>query len=74
MAGISAETSQDIAKDWEQHRAKVESGAIVSANGRLVRISENIDRSMKRDLESFLNTAVTADGFVSTTQHTAAGL
>jgi len=52
------ETSQDIAKDWEQHRAKVESGAIVSANGRLVRISENIDRSMKRDLESFLNTAV----------------
>lgn len=52
------ETSQDIAREWEQHRAKVESGAIVSASGRTVHISENIDRSLKRDLESFLNTAV----------------
>lgn len=52
------ETSQDIAKEWEQHRAKVESGAIVKASGRMVSISEGIDRSLKRDLESFLNTAV----------------
>jgi len=52
------ETSQDIAKEWEQHRAKVESGAIVRASGRMVRISESIDRSQKRDLEGFLNTAV----------------
>jgi hypothetical protein len=52
------ETSQDIANEWEQHRAKVESGAIVRASGRMVRISESIDRSQKRDLESFLNTAV----------------
>lgn len=51
------ETSQDIAKEWEQHRSKVESGSIVSTIGRTVRISENIDRSLKRDLESFLNTA-----------------
>jgi hypothetical protein len=52
------ETSQDIVKEWEQHRAKVESGAIVITSGRTVHISENIDRSLKRDLESFLNTAV----------------
>lgn len=52
------ETSQDIAKEWEQHKAKLESGAIVSARGRTVHISENIDRSLKRDLEGFLNTAV----------------
>lgn len=52
------ETSQDIVKEWEQHRVKVESGAIVSTSGRAVHISENIDRSLKRDLESFLNTAV----------------
>jgi hypothetical protein len=52
------QTSRDIAKEWEEHRAKVESGAIVSVNGRVVHIRENIDRSMKRDLESFLNTAV----------------
>lgn len=51
------ETSQDIGKEWEQHRAKVESGAIVSTSGRTVNISENIDRSLKRDLEGFLNTA-----------------
>lgn len=52
------ETSRDIAKEWEEHRAKVESGAIISARGRTIHISENIDRSLKRDLESFLNTAV----------------
>lgn len=52
------ETSQDIAKEWVQHRAKVESGVIVRVSGRTVHITENIDRSLKRDLESFLNTAV----------------
>jgi hypothetical protein len=52
------ETSQDVAKEWEQHRAKVESGSIVSTHGRTVRVSESIDRSMKRDLEGFLNAAV----------------
>lgn len=52
------ETKQDIAKEWEEHRAKVESGTIVKIDGRTVHISEHIDRSLKRDLESFLNTAV----------------
>ncbi len=52
------ETSQDISKEWEQHRTKVASGEIVRASGRTVQISESIDRSVKRDLESFLNTAV----------------
>jgi hypothetical protein len=52
------ETSTDIAREWEQHRAKVESGAIVNARGRAIHVSESIDRSLKRDLESFLNTAV----------------
>jgi len=60
LSGIrnARETSQDIGKEWEQHRAKVESGAIVSTSGRTVNINESIDRSLKRDLESFLNTAV----------------
>ena len=52
------ETSQDITKKWEQHRAKVESGEIVSTTGRTVHIKEHIDRGLKRGLESFLNTAV----------------
>lgn len=52
------ETSQDMAKEWEQHQEKIESGVIVRTNGRAVHISENIDRTLKRDLESFLNTAV----------------
>jgi hypothetical protein len=52
------EASQDIAREWEQHQAKVESGAIVSVRGRTIHIGENIDRSLKRDLDSFLNTAV----------------
>jgi hypothetical protein len=52
------ETRQDIVKLWEDHRTKVASGAIVTADGRNVHISEHIDRALKRDLESFLNTAV----------------
>jgi hypothetical protein len=52
------ETSQDIAKEWEQHRIKFESGEIVKMDGRNVHITEHIDRSLKRDLESFLNTAI----------------
>ncbi len=52
------EASQNIGKEWEQHRAKVDSGEIASTHGSTIRISEHIDRSLRRDLESFLNTAV----------------
>lgn len=52
------EASRDLADDWKEHRRKVESGEIVNVTGRTVHISENIDRRLKRDLESFLNTAV----------------
>jgi hypothetical protein len=52
------ETSRDIAKEWEEHRTKIESGEIVKRDGRNVHITEHIDRSLRRDLESFLNTAV----------------
>lgn len=52
------ETSQDLVKEWELHRQKVESGEIVVISGRSVHLAENIDRQLKRDLENFLNTAV----------------
>ncbi len=52
------EASRDIAKEWEEHRAKIESGQIIKRNGRNINIIEHIDRSLRRDLESFLNTAV----------------
>jgi hypothetical protein len=52
------ESGQEIGKQWEEHRARVESGAVVSMDGRRVHISEHIDRALRRDLEGFLSTAV----------------
>jgi hypothetical protein len=52
------ESCGDIRKEWHGHHSRVESGAVVSVTGRRVQVSEQIDRVLKRDLESFLNTAV----------------
>jgi hypothetical protein len=52
------ESSKEISTRWESHRARVESGAVVTINGRAVQIGENINNALKRDLESFLNAAV----------------
>jgi hypothetical protein len=52
------EAERDIAKAWHEHKAKIDSGAVVQINGRRVQISASIDRELKRDLESLLNSAV----------------
>ena len=52
------ESCQAIVKQWEEHRARVQSGAVVTMAGRKIHINEHIDSALKRDLESFLNTTV----------------
>lgn len=52
------ETAQDIRQKWEDHKEKLASGDIVDIQGRTVRISESLDRAIKRDLESFINLSV----------------
>jgi hypothetical protein len=52
--------ARDFAKDlsdiWRAHREKITSGAAIEFDGNRVAIRENIDRRLKRDLESFVNT------------------
>ncbi len=52
------ETAQDIRQKWEDHKEKLASGDIVDIQGRTVKISESLDRPIKRDLESFINLSV----------------
>lgn len=51
------ESAQEIVKLWEEHIKKVNSGSIVSLSDRAVHIHESIDKELKKELESFVNTA-----------------
>lgn len=48
------EAAEDISQDILKHRNNVSSGIGVIFQGRAVRIEENIDRHLKRNLDSFL--------------------
>lgn len=50
------EIAKDIDDRWKEHVDKIVSGAIISVQGSTIHINESIDRNLKRDLESFLNT------------------
>lgn len=52
------EASKEIEKSWKEHQAKVESGAIARVQKGTIYVDGHIDRPLKRDLDSFLNTAV----------------
>lgn len=54
----SREACREIEKLWLAHKCGIESGAIVTSDGAHIRISESIDRPLKRELDSFLTTAV----------------
>lgn len=52
------EASKEIEKSWKEHEAKVESGTIARVQRGTIYVDECIDRPLKRDFDSFLNTAV----------------
>ena len=54
------DTARDIEATWEAHRQKVASGACVTVEGRTFRISENIDRALRKEVDSFLNASARA--------------
>lgn len=51
-------TAKDLVKAWTEHAGKVASGEIARLDGRSLRIDENIDKDLKKEVESFLNAAV----------------
>lgn len=52
------EASKEIERSWREHEARVESGTIARVQGGTIYVDEHIDRSLKRDFDSFLNSAV----------------
>jgi hypothetical protein len=53
-------TEKDIIDLWEAHARKVASGEIARRQGQMLQIDESIDKELRRQVESFLNTAVRA--------------
>jgi len=49
---------RDIEKCWEDHRAKVAAGIIARIERGSIHIEGSIDRTLKKELEGFLNTSV----------------
>jgi hypothetical protein len=62
VAAISnARTSADkIVELWVDHSRKVLNGEVVRAEGQDIYISENIDKELRREVESFLNAGTRA--------------
>lgn len=70
---LSARTSaQKIQQLWQDHARKVASGEIVRRQGNQVQIGESVDRDLRNEIETFLNSAVRA--LKSGLQHLAAHL
>ncbi len=49
---------QEITGIWAEHVRKVSSGEIIEHSGRGIHVNESIDRELKKEIESFLNTSV----------------
>jgi hypothetical protein len=53
-------TAKDLATLWADHTRKVASGEIARLRGKAIHIDENVDKELRREVESFLNAAVRA--------------
>jgi hypothetical protein len=53
-------TGKDIIDTWNKHSLRVRSGEIARVNGPTIRIAESVDKELRRDVESFLNSSVRA--------------
>ena len=51
------DAAKDIVTTWRVHQAKIQSGAIVEVHGMQITITEDINRHLGRDLETFINAA-----------------
>jgi hypothetical protein len=53
-------TAQEVIHLWEEHVRKVTSGVVARVKGTTIHIDESIDGQLRKQVESFLNTAVRA--------------
>jgi hypothetical protein len=53
-------TAEEIADLWNGHASKVRSGEVAKVNGPTIRVTESIEKQLRKDTESFLNAAVRA--------------
>ena len=51
-------TAKEIVDRWEEHARKCASGEVVKRQGQNVTIEVNVDKELRRDVETFLNAAV----------------
>jgi len=51
-------TEKEIANLWREHIRKVASGEIARLQGKVIHIDENVDKELRKQVESFLNAAV----------------
>ena len=51
-------TAREVADLWEGHASRVASGEIARLHGQSIRIDENIDKDLRKQVEGFLNVAV----------------
>jgi hypothetical protein len=54
------DAARGIEATWEGHRAKVASGECVRIDGLVTHITENVDRALRREVDSYLNASVRA--------------
>jgi len=54
------DAARAIVVTWEGHRAKVASGECVQIDGRAIHITEHIDRTLRKEVDSYLNASVRA--------------
>lgn len=51
-------TTKEVVNLWEAHARKVASGEIVRIQGRTIHIDESVDKELRKQVESFLNSGV----------------
>ncbi|MGO9930443.1 MAG: hypothetical protein ACLPV8_01300 [Steroidobacteraceae bacterium] len=54
------DAAREIEATWEGHCAKVACGECVRIDGRLIHITEHIDRALRKEVDSYLNASVRA--------------
>jgi hypothetical protein len=53
-------TAKALATLWDEHTRKIASGEIARLLGKTIHIDENVDKEIRKEVESFLNAAVRA--------------
>jgi len=53
-------TAKELTTLWDEHLRKIASGEIARLQGKAIHIDENVDKKLRKEVESFLNAAIRA--------------